>query len=89
MPRLLKDQPESLRPYLFHGVDLTWSDNDKDATAECPMCGDDRGKFGVKLATGVYNCFHCGAQGNGVKFLRRLWPLRVYDDSLMFPLELT
>ncbi len=73
MPRSLKDQPESLRPYLFHGVDLTWSDGDKDATAECPMCGDDRGKFGVKIDTGVYNCFHCGAKGNGVEFLKWLW----------------
>ena len=73
MPRLLKDQPESLRPYLFHGVGLTWSDNDKDATAECPMCGDDRDKFGVKIATGVYNCFHCGAKGNGTEFLKWLW----------------
>ena len=73
MPRLLKDQPESLRPYLFHGVDLTWSEGDKDAAAEGPMCGDDRGKFGVKIANSKYQCFACGEKGNSTTFLQWLW----------------
>lgn len=68
MPKTQKDKPDTLRPYIFHGVDLQWRDGDKDALADCPMCGR-ADKFGVEIATGKYHCFPCDAGGGKRKFL--------------------
>ena len=35
----------------------------------CPICGESKFKFYVRNSTGVYQCFHCGATGNPIKFL--------------------
>jgi len=64
--------PEKLRPFIFHGVDLSWSSGDNNAMADCPLCGRE-GRFGVKIETGEYNCFKCGETGNATVFLRWLW----------------
>jgi len=53
----LTEQPEALKPYLFHGVDLNWRDGDRDATGPCPICGSE--KFNVKLANGFFDCWKC------------------------------
>ena len=76
MPKL-DSTPEKLRPYLFHGVDLSWREGDKQALAECPHCGKE-GKFSVEIATGRYRCFVCGfgterGAGNIYTFIRWLW----------------
>lgn len=81
MPKLESEAPDSLRPYLFHGVDLNWRGSDSEAIAECPWCG--RGsKFSVTVATGLWRCFTCneGTEsdkpikgGNAYVFIRKLW----------------
>lgn len=35
----------------------------------CPFCSDEKFKFYVRNDTGIYQCFHCGAKGNPMKFL--------------------
>lgn len=35
----------------------------------CPFCSDEKFKFYVRNDTGIYQCFHCGAKGNPIKFL--------------------
>lgn len=74
MPRVQPEVPEKLRPYLFHGVDLTWRGSE--ATGDCPFCGRE-GKFSVSLETGKCKCWVCSAEtqekgGNAYVFLRRL-----------------
>lgn len=101
MPKLLsKDQtPDNLRPYIFHGVDLSWRNGDKDATGDCPFCDDEEQRFGVALKTGVANCFVCSATGNAQTFIERVWeesgsttsnyqPL-AEDRKLLYPETLT
>ncbi len=70
------DAPDTLRPYLFHGMDLSWKGTDKDAVGDCPWCGRS-GKFSVKIATGVWQCFVCQegsgkGGGNATTFVRSL-----------------
>jgi len=82
MPQILKDQPERLQPYLFHGLDLHWKDGDKYANSDCPFCGKER-HFGIEIETGIWKCLVCGegsAKGNGnvYTFLRLLWE---YSDK--------
>lgn len=69
--------PDTLKPYLFHGVDLQWRDDDKEAIATCPWCGKE-GKFSVSLVAGLWRCFSCGSGnkkggGNVYTFLNELW----------------
>ena len=71
MPKVKGKAPKHLRPYLFHGLELSWSDDDDNAMGDCPFC-ETEGKFGVKLSNGQYNCFH-GCTGNVTTFLRWLW----------------
>lgn len=75
MPKLpSKDKtPDNLGPYLFHGVDLTWRDGDKNAVGDCPFCGKE-GKFGVEIETSKYQCWG-GCTGNAQSFVRNLWEL--------------
>ena len=77
------DQPEKLRPFTFHGIDLQFHAGDKNATAECPFCGRS-GKFSVNIETGLWRCFGCNEGdekgkdvkgGNAVTFLRKLWEM--------------
>lgn len=63
--------PENLRPFKFHGVDLHWKDGDKDAYADCPLCGRSD-KFSVKIETGQYQCWKCKGSGNVYRFIRWL-----------------
>ncbi len=81
-----KEAPDNLRPYLFHGLDLSWKDKDKDAVGDCPWCGRE-GKFGVKIATGVWSCFVCQegsgkGGGNATVFVRSLHKLAMDITTL-------
>lgn len=76
MPRPV-DAPKSLKPYLFHGVELSWSNGAKEALGDCPFCGKE-GKFSVNLETGLWRCWSCSegterGGGNVVTFLQILW----------------
>ena len=68
-------EPDRLRPYTFHGVDLTQKGSH--AIGDCPFCGKE-GKFSVDIATGLWRCFVCGGGtnnggGNGLVFIRLLY----------------
>ncbi len=76
-----EDIPDALRPFLFHGVDLSWNSRDREATGECPFCNA-AGKFTANVHTGLWHCWSCceGAEekgntsggGNPTFFLQRL-----------------
>lgn len=67
---------DRLRPYTFHGVDLT--PRGSHAVGDCPFCGKE--KFSVDIATGLWRCFVCGTGtkaggGNALVFVRLLYDL--------------
>ena len=76
MPRVI-NYPKTLKPYLFHGVDLKWEEGDSQAVATCPFCGRD-GKFYISALpedSGMWDCKSCAAGtdrggGNLYTFLR-------------------
>lgn len=77
MPKVAEKPPPNLHPYIFHGVDLTWSRGDKEALGDCPWCGRE-GKFSVNLQTGKWQCWICRkgtdrGGGNLSVFLQMLW----------------
>ncbi len=81
MPKYLHtkaETPDSLRPYIFNGIDLTWKDKDKNAIGECPFCGR-ADKFSVLKETGQFNCLVCGEHGNASSFLSILFP--TFDET--------
>ena len=64
-----------LRPYTFHGVDLTT--HGSHAVGDCPFCGKE-GKLSVDVATGLWRCWVCGAGtenggGNSLVFVRLVY----------------
>ena len=67
--------PVGLRPYLFHGMDLTWREGDSNATGACPQCGHQT-KFSVSAETTKFQCWPCGFTGNAIEWLRWLWQAR-------------
>jgi hypothetical protein len=74
MPQVTTE-PQAIRPYLFHGVDLTYRDGATEAVGECPFCA--KNKFYVSLETGEYQCKVCATGnknggGNAEIFLRKL-----------------
>ena len=70
MPRLTKDAPEGLKPYLFHNVELSYSEQSTEATGTCPFCGRD--KLFVSVGEGLFDCKVCGERGNVYTFIRKL-----------------
>ena len=69
------DAPDYLRPYVFHGLDLTVRGSH--AVGDCPFCGK-ANKFSVSTTSGQWRCFVCGTGtvaggGNAIIFLRLLW----------------
>ena len=73
MPRI---EPEYLRPFSFHGLELHYRDNDTQALADCPFCGREN-KFSINIESGQYRCFVCSegtdkGGGNALVFLRKL-----------------
>ena len=77
MPKI-QNNPEHLRPFIFHGIDLNWNDDDKQALGDCPFCGK-RGKFSIEISTSRWRCWSCGIGaeegklgGNSQSFLQCL-----------------
>lgn len=74
------EAPEFLRPYIHHGVQLTWK-GEADAIGECPFCNREK-KFFVSQKNGMYDCKICDAGfdkegnpksgGNVYTFIRKL-----------------
>jgi hypothetical protein len=64
-----KDLPEKLRPFAFHGLDIT---QHKDTSeSDCPFCMS-IGKLSIINDTGVFRCVKCDTSGNVYKFLNGL-----------------
>ena len=66
---------DRLRPYTFHGVDLT--PRGSHAIGDCPFCGRG-GKFSVDISSGLWRCLVCGTGterggGNGLVFARLVY----------------
>lgn len=66
MPARTTNTPQTLRPYLFHGLDLDWSEGRKEALGDCPWCGKE-GKFSVEISSGLWRCFSCNEGSNNAK----------------------
>jgi ribosomal protein L37AE/L43A len=80
-----KDLPDTLKPYHYHGVNLEFRPQDKNATADCPWCGREN-KFSISIASGMWQCFVCkeGSEkggGNAVRFAKKLWEQSVQQTS--------
>jgi ribosomal protein L37AE/L43A len=65
------DQTDYLRPYTFHGVQI--SIKNKHGVGDCPFCGKE--KFSVSVDNGLWRCLVCGAGngnggGNALTFIR-------------------
>lgn len=52
--------PKEIRPYLFHGVDIDWTEDDP--MTECPFCG--KHKFAINVERGLARCWVCGISGS-------------------------
>jgi|TARA_R110000824_G_scaffold89320_7_gene219070 hypothetical protein len=74
MPKKKDSTPAKLKPYLFHRLELEWSDGEKEARGDCPFCSRE-GKFSVDQQKGLYRCLVCGSQGNHYTFLQELWKI--------------
>ena len=61
--------PASLKPFEFHGLDLSESSGDQ-WTSPCPFCGKRKGHFYIDPDTGQWDCKSCGEKGNLYTFLR-------------------
>jgi hypothetical protein len=89
MPKAIERDtlPAGLKPFRFHGLDLSYKDGDKNATCLCPFCGKE-GKFTILAETSQWRCFSCNEGfekkdnnghaksikgGNATEFLRLLW----------------
>jgi hypothetical protein len=75
----VKDVPIPLKPYVWHGVELQWGNNQADGN--CPFCMKE-GKFYVGMVdkdekhfAGGWYCQACRESGNTTTFLRKLWDL--------------
>ena len=84
--------PKTLRPYICHGIDLTWGDHSEHAQGDCPFCGDEKGKFRVVVDTGQARCLACGvgsAKGgmNTITFLRHIYKESQEVDPHLFKLS--
>jgi len=78
MPRKTTKSPEKLRPFIFHGVDIT--EDPKEAEGVCPFCDKD-GHFYIKTETGQFHCKVCEAKGNNASFLQQLHEWAVKDTT--------
>lgn len=75
MPEVKQTLPVPLRPWEFHGVELSYREGDKEARGDCPFCGR-AGKLYVNAESGQWNCRVCAEGGNVFSLLRRLWDER-------------
>lgn len=78
---VVQTHPASLKPYIFHGITLSYAPGSKHATGDCPFCGRE-GKFQVVVENELYRCLICNTGtvkggGNHEVFVRQL-----HDKSL-------
>ena len=71
MPKLVKEEPEGLRVYSFHGLDLQSASNGNESIGTCPFCGRE-GKFYINVTSSKFRCVVCNHSGNQYVFLREL-----------------
>lgn len=66
--------PDTLRPYIFHGVEFEDVKTGKEALAACPFCGKEN-KFSVNIENSMFQCWSgsCKVTGNSTTFLRLYW----------------
>lgn len=74
VPAQPTDEPDYVRPYLFHGVRLTAKGSH--GVGDCPFCGRHE-KFCVAVDSGLWRCLVCGSGtqaggGNALVFIRLL-----------------
>ena len=78
------NMPTSLKPYIFHGVKLKWSDLSKPAIGDCPFCGKES-KLSVNIATSQFRCFSCNEGPESDKVIKggnsRWFMNRIYELS--------
>lgn len=68
---MAREIPTKLKPYNFHGMDLTWNSSSTEATGDCPFC-DKASHFYVNKTNGKFNCKACDEYGNISSFLSKL-----------------
>jgi ribosomal protein L37AE/L43A len=73
------DYHQTLKPYIFHGVELSWRAGQVESVGDCPFCKRE-GKFRINTESGLWKCLVCGtgsAKGGGnlSTFLRVLWEM--------------
>lgn len=70
----VKDKVENLllKPYEFHGLDMSGRSGANQATGLCPFCMRD-GKLYVSIDSGQFECKICTERGNIFTFLKRLY----------------
>lgn len=82
MPQIASDNSNNsakdvIKPYRFHGLDVSLKDGEKQANCNCPFCLKE-GKFSINVDTGLWRCLVCGTGndkggGNLYTFIRALW----------------
>lgn len=82
MPDVAQILPDALKPWTFHGFDLSYREGDKEARGTCPFCGRE-GKLYVNAESGQWNCRKCNEGGNVFTLLRRLWEERGQSDNAL------
>ncbi len=78
---MLSSEPDYLRPYAFHGVNLEI--RGPQAIGDCPFCGREA-KFTAHVDTGLWRCLVCASGtpaggGNGLVFTRL-----IYETALAY-----
>lgn len=79
IPDRAPDPYPCLKPYIFHGVDVTV--RGQHGVGDCPFCGG-AGNFSASVDTGLWRCWSCGGGtdrggGNALVFLRQLHTLSI------------
>lgn len=63
------DAPQKIRPYIFHGCELTI--DSVETVGDCPFC-DKPGHFRVETKSGKFRCVRCEEKGNVYSFLKQI-----------------
>lgn len=84
MPKVEDDTPKAIKPYLFHGLDIDYSDGNSQAIGVCPFCS--KKKMFISQENGCWDCKSCGkgakgsGEGNLAGFLKLFHAELVYDN---------
>lgn len=69
MPKRTSKLPQGIKPYASLGLDVNYTEGDKQIACDCPFCGREQ-KFYVEVETSKYQCKVCRQEGNDTLFLR-------------------